>query len=211
MLPRRQRNRRDKGRVVQTLATRKALAAESGAALLAPFRSCSCKHQLGSPFSREREGGSSFLGHRVPGSANAGDTSPWLRAKRATRPPVPSCPRPFWPEQGTGLLPAWLCSCPRKELQGPKLEVTTGAGSGEENSLPEIQSHPGLASGTRRGCQAWGGREEDVTRRQLKVQAPGELEQLQHSPGTGSWQHRQSERAAGTAWAGSTPGANPAG
>lgn len=160
MLPRRQRNRRDKGRVVQAPATRKALAGEPGAALLAPSRSCSCKHQLGSFFSREggKEGGSSFLGHGVPGSANAGDTSPWLCAKRATRPPVPSCPRPFWPEQGTGLLPAWLWSCPRNELQSPKMEVATGDGSEEENSLPEIQSHPGLASGTRRGCQARGGR-----------------------------------------------------
>lgn len=104
-------------------------------ALLAPFRSCSCKHQLGS--FRQGGGGSGFLGHRVPGSANAGDTSPWLRADGATRPPVPSCPRPFWPEQGKGLLPAGLWNCPRKGLQGPargllELEVATGAGRGEE-------------------------------------------------------------------------------
>lgn len=70
--------------------------------------------------------------------------------------------------------------------------------------------HPGQASGTRRGCQAWEGR-RDVTRKQLKMQAPGKLEQLQHSPSTGCWQDRQTEQPAGTVQAENTPEENPAG
>lgn len=55
------------------------------------------------------------------------------------------------------------------------------------------------------------GREEDVTRRQLKMQAPGKLEQLQHSPSTVSWQDRQTKQPAGTVQAENTPGENPPG
>lgn len=44
------------------------------------------------------------------------------------------------------------------------------------------------------------GREEDVTRKQLKMQAVGKLEQLQHFPSTGSWQDRQSENQQELCW-----------
>lgn len=68
-------------------------------------RSCSCKHQLG----LFKKGGmrSSFLGHGVPGSANAGNTSPWLRAKGAMRPPAPPfCPKPLLAQGGERAGPS---------------------------------------------------------------------------------------------------------
>lgn len=113
---------------MQTPATRKALAGEPRAALLAPFRSCSCKHQLGSPLSREGEEAAFWVTQcqglltqvaRHPGSV-------------LTRPPVPSCPRPFWPEQGTGLLPKRGCRLLPGACQSWKWQPVLG----EEKKFP---------------------------------------------------------------------------
>lgn len=58
------------------------------AALLAPSEGAAPTH-TGWACVRKEGWGSSFLGHRVPGSANAADTSAWLCANRAMRPPAP--------------------------------------------------------------------------------------------------------------------------
>lgn len=121
--------------------------------------------------------------------------------------PVPSgpsrgkgCSQPgsgIAPERGCRVLPGACWSWKWQPVLGGEKKLPPGHPQSSRAGERYPEGMPGA------------GREEDVTRRQLKVQAPGKLEQLQHSPSTGSWQDRQSEQPAGTAWAGSTPGENP--
>lgn len=101
--------------------------------------------------------GSSFLGHRVPGSANAGDTSPWLRAKGATRLLAPClCPGTLLARAGDRAGPSLAQKSPSK---GRCTGLAETGGGNKKNPPPgAAPRHPGQASSTRRGCQAWAGR-----------------------------------------------------
>ena len=119
-LPRRRRNRRERDVFCKQQPQEKLRLGSPQRSCSAGSlgRSCSCKHQLGSFDKGGR--GSSFLGHRVPGSANAGDTSPWLRANGAVRPPAPRCrPASLLARGGERAGPSPAQKSPQKGTAGP--------------------------------------------------------------------------------------------
>lgn len=184
MLPRRQRNRRDKGRVVQTPATRKSFGWRARSGSAGSLQELQTPAGL-PPFRRGGEEAAFWVTEcrglltqvtRHPGSV--------LTERRGHL--SPPAPVPSGPSRGRGCSQPGSGAAPEKGAAGSCKRCWER----RRNSPPEIQSHPGLASGTRRGCQGGGCHEEAAE----EMQAPGELEQLQHSPGTGSRQDGQSEQ-----------------